>query len=338
MIWLATFGLVVVGYLLRHDVVNAFKLMAHVRWQYLLIIPFIQVASYWAKAMYYRTFLKVFGKDVPTGRLLKLTYAIGFINQVSPTLGVTGVTFFNYELRDILDTGKATLVEYGRYIMAHVSYLVLIVAAMVMIYFGPGLDKITIRILLLLTVVGVAVNLAFIFLIRQERYIKRIARWVQRAIDWITKWFRRGKSPLVGEERMLQLMAEFHEGHRFIEKEWRHLKSPLFYAFLANLAEVTSLYIIFVAVGGWTNPAKVIISYAVANFTGAVSIIPGDVGLYEVAMVATLSAIGVPVVVALSATLLYRVIHKLLSMGIGFFYYTQFARGRTLKALMKRAA
>jgi uncharacterized protein (TIRG00374 family) len=80
---------------------------------------------------------------------------------------------------------------------------------------------------------------------------------------------------------------------------------------------------VFLALGSPVNPGAVIISYAVANATAVVSIVPGDIGVYELTMVTALSSTGVPVALGLSATLLYRVLNKALFLPIGFFYYSQ---------------
>lgn len=56
---------------------------------------------------------------------------------------------------------------------------------------------------------------------------------------------------------------------------------------------------------------------------GGISLIPGDVGVYEVAMVAAFSSLGIPVAAALSATVLYRILKKLITLSVGFVFYTR---------------
>ena len=41
------------------------------------------------------------------------------------------------------------------------------------------------------------------------------------------------------------------------------------------LQKSSLLYLVFVAFGFWVNPGAVILAYAVANFMGLVSILPG---------------------------------------------------------------
>ena len=92
--------------------------------------------------------------------------------------------------------------------------------------------------------------------------------------------------------------------------------------------ELTTLYVVFLALGFYVNPGAVIISYAVASAVGVISIVPGDVGVFELAMITALSATGIPIAVGLSATLLYRVLNKALFLPVGFYYYSQIINPR----------
>ena len=93
------------------------------------------------------------------------------------------------------------------------------------------------------------------------------------------------------------------------------------WAILANVAEISLLYIAFLAHGLWVNPGAVLIAYVVANSVGLVSVLPGGVGMFEPLMAAVLVAGGVPAGIAVSATLVYRVISLLVSLITGYFLY-----------------
>ena len=57
------------------------------------------------------------------------------------------------------------------------------------------------------------------------------------------------------------------------------LRMPLLYALLANVTEIMAIYVVYLAFGATVNPGAVILAYAIANFAGLVSVLPGGVSL-----------------------------------------------------------
>ena len=82
-----------------------------------------------------------------------------------------------------------------------------------------------------------------------------------------------------------------------------------------------TIYVVYIAFGSLINPGALILAYAVANFAGLVAILPGGVGIYEGLMTATMASAGVDKVLALSATVVYRVLNMLYGLPIGYYLY-----------------
>jgi uncharacterized protein (TIRG00374 family) len=99
------------------------------------------------------------------------------------------------------------------------------------------------------------------------------------------------------------------------------LLRPLIYALLANSAEVLTIYSVYLAFGEFVNIGAVIIAYAIANFAGLVSVLPGGVGIYEALMTAVLATAGVPPGISLPVTVMYRILNMSLQLPIGYYFY-----------------
>ena len=99
------------------------------------------------------------------------------------------------------------------------------------------------------------------------------------------------------------------------------LKLPLVYALFANLTEICAIYVVYLAFGHLVNPGAVILAYAVANFAGLISILPGGIGIYEGLMTGVLVAGGVPAALSLPVTIMYRVVNMSVQLPPGYFYY-----------------
>jgi uncharacterized protein (TIRG00374 family) len=95
----------------------------------------------------------------------------------------------------------------------------------------------------------------------------------------------------------------------------------MFYALLASIKEVLTIYVVYIAFGEWVNIGAVIIAYAVANFAGLVSILPGGIGIYEALMTAVLAAGGIPAALSLPVTVMYRILSMAIQLPVGFFFY-----------------
>lgn len=319
---LAALGLV--GYLNWHDVVEAFRLFKSINFVVLALVPVILSLSILANASYYRSFLRQFGYNPSLKKLYKMSLGLNFVNQISPSVGLTGVTFLSYVLRkEGVPAGKVTIVQYGRYALTYFSFSAVIALALGFLYFGGGIDKIVVRIVIIIVAISLVASLLLIFALSSRRRLNGLVYWVQRGIDWVSGHLRNGR-PLIGKDRITRLLREFHQGLDLVIKERHRLKVPLLFTLMASVMELSALYVVFLALGIYINPGAVIISYAVANGVGIISIIPGDVGVYEVALVSALAATGAPVAIGLSATLLYRVINKALLLPFGFYFYSQF--------------
>lgn len=101
------------------------------------------------------------------------------------------------------------------------------------------------------------------------------------------------------------------------------MRRPFFYSMLANVTELATIYVVYIAYGQFVNPGAIIIAYAIANFAGLIAVLPGGIGVYEGLMTAVLVSAGVPAGLAISVTIMYRVINMLLSLPIGYFYYNK---------------
>jgi len=118
-------------------------------------------------------------------------------------------------------------------------------------------------------------------------------------------------------------LNEFHNRVSQVIKERKHVVKPLSFMVLSTAMEIAIVYTSFLAVGAIINPGKVVLAFAAANLVGVISIIPGDVGVHEIAMIFVMSLFGVDGAVAISATLLYRVFNKMIFLPLGFFFYTK---------------
>lgn len=298
--------------------------------RYVALLPLIQVVNYYFIGTYYRKMFAVFGAQVKVTTSWGVVAAMNFVNQVLPSGGLSGVTYLAYGFRNVLETGKTTLVQIGRYMFAFGSYAFLAPFAIFLVVQGgrsEDLNKlletaidswaVLAVVMIFLALMGLVVGSFF-----NERIAHSFGRFVLRVLNWCNRKVLR-RTNTIELNFFKQLNREFHQGTREIKKVgWRALKPSVFMLFSA-MTEIIIVFVSMVAVGGDVGIGPVFLAFVAANVVGTVSVIPGDVGVHEATVILVLVAFGVDEPVAISTTLLYRVFNKLIFLPIGFFFYAR---------------
>jgi uncharacterized protein (TIRG00374 family) len=126
---------------------------------------------------------------------------------------------------------------------------------------------------------------------------------------------------------MRPLFDELHENYVLFQSRYKELKAPFVYAIFANLTEVLAVYVVYIAFGHWVNLGAIILAYAVANFAGLISVLPGGIGIYEALMTGVLVAAGIPAAVSIPVVVMYRVINTLIQLPPGYIFYHRTLHG-----------
>jgi uncharacterized protein (TIRG00374 family) len=136
--------------------------------------------------------------------------------------------------------------------------------------------------------------------------------------------FVRPKNPeTIRMARIERVAVELHNNYKLVEQNFRQLKAPFFWSFMANLTAIVAVYIVYIAFGKWVNIGAIILAYAVANFAGLVSVLPGGIGIYEALMTGVLAAAGIPAALSLPVTVMFRVVSTLIQVPPGYVLYHQ---------------
>jgi uncharacterized protein (TIRG00374 family) len=164
-------------------------------------------------------------------------------------------------------------------------------------------------------------------------YVLESRRRAQTTLTAIAKVFNRliqivrPKHPeTISLERAKRAVDELHDNYLLLKQKWRELKMPFIYMLLANITEVATLYMVYIAFGELVNVGAVILAYAVANFAGLISVLPAGIGVFEGLMTAVLVATGIPAEVSIPVTIMYRVINMFIQLTPGYFFYQRAVR------------
>jgi hypothetical protein len=181
-------------------------------------------------------------------------------------------------------------------------------------------------------------TVGFFYLLGSKRRINRFFRTLTQLLNRIIYFLRPKHPETINIESMHRVVDDFHDNYLLLKRSFGELETPFLYALLANITEVLAVYVVFIAFGHAVNIGGVILAYAIANFAGLVSVLPGGIGIYEAMMATVLAAAGVPASVSLPVIVMYRVLNTLIQIPPGYYFYHKALHGRSPKELQSGAA
>lgn len=322
---LALMGFLLILYTGRDVIADTVEILKSVDIRILLLLPVLQFVAYLFIAGYYRSALKIFDHQVTFLRAYGTVVSLYFVEQVLPSGGVSGMSYIAYALRTVASVGLTTIVQISRYLLNYASYLIIVPIGLVFLFRDDEISDTALWLGVAL-VIGLLAGAALIrYLLDAQNRIDTFVRLVSGFVNKIAKKFFK-KEQLIKGDALKKNLEDFHAGAGELLRNRSQIIHPYLFMLGAATVQLTIVYLSYVAVGETLNPGVVIVAFTVANIVGAISIIPGDVGVHEAAIIFVLSSAGVDTAVAISGTLLYRVFNKLIVLPIGFFVYTQYLK------------
>lgn len=334
-VWLniVTFiALAVLIYISRHQIVDAFRQLADLNFFWLLMIIPLQIGNYTSVAKYYQSYLRNLGEKIDFGPLFKIALEMNFVNNVFPSGGVSGFGYFGMRMNsEGVSTSKATLTQVMRHTLTFLSFIVYMSFALVILSLFGNASRFMILVSSTIISLILVASVLVVYLISSSSRIKKFVAFMPRVINKIGRDVFRGHLPRINVEKIENLFQQLHEDYLVIHRDWRLLKRPFFWTLMMNLTELLTINVVYFAFGKTANFGALIIAYAVANIAGLVAILPGGFGIYEGLMTTVLAAAGIPKALALSATLVYRVLNMSIFLPIGFVLYQMGLRKGDIK-------
>lgn len=287
----------------------------------LLMIP-VQVLNYDAQTRLYRSLFAIVGNKLSYKKLFQASLELNFVNHVFPSGGVTGISYFGVRMKDDSITApKATAVQLLKLVLLFFSFEILIVFAVVALAVQGQMNSLILLLAGVLTTMLVVGTAGFWFIIGSKRRIASFFTYITKHLNKYIHWFRKNNPETISIEKTKKTFEDLHENYVLMSKDWRRLRRPFVWAMMANVWEVMTIYVVYIAFGEFINIGAVILAYAVANFAGLISVLPGGIGIYEGLMTLTLSATGVPSRLSLPVTIMYRVLSTVIQVPPGYYFY-----------------
>lgn len=315
-------ALVGTAYALREQVFETIRNLRDANpWPIALLLPLALFNHYNQGRLYQRVF-RILGERFRTKAMVRLSLELNFINNVFPSGGVSGFSYLSLRLRkEGVAAGKATLVQIMRFALLFVSFQVLLGVGLVLLAFGGDANSFVMLVAGSLATFLLFGTILVVYIISSKQRINAFFTTLTRGINRIIHVVRPNHPETISIHRVESIFTELHDNYKLLRRNIRALAKPLRSAFLANIAEVTAIFCVFAAFGYIINPGAIIIAYAVANFAGIVSVLPGGIGIYEGLMTGVFAAAGVPPGVSLPVVIAFRVVSMAIQLLPGYYFY-----------------
>jgi uncharacterized protein (TIRG00374 family) len=328
LVTLATFiALAILVYSLRKQIVDVIGNLRKVNTIALLFMIPLEAANYDVYARLYRRFLAILGEKVRYWPMFRLTLELNFVNHILPSGGVSGISYFNVRMRkEDVSTAKATLTQVMRLFLLYLSFQPLLILGVFLLALRGHTNNLIILVTSSLVTLLVVGTLIGIYVLESRRRAQTTLTAIAKVFNRLIQIVRPKHPETISLERAKRAVDELHDNYLLLKQKWRELKMPFIYMLLANITEVATLYMVYIAFGELVNVGAVILAYAVANFAGLISVLPAGIGVFEGLMTAVLVATGIPAEVSIPVTIMYRVINMFIQLTPGYFFYQRAVR------------
>jgi uncharacterized protein (TIRG00374 family) len=318
---LTLLALTVLVVALREQVIDVFQRIDDVKWWALLLLIPIQAFNYHAQTKMYQGLFSIVGNTIDYKKLLRVSLELNFVNNVFPSGGVSGISYFGLRLRGDNVTGaRATLVQLMKLGMLFLSFELLVIFGLFILAWANKVNGLVILLAGSLSTVMVLGTFGFVYIIGSKPRINSFFTALTMGLNKIVGLVLKNQET-INVARAREAFDDMHENYLIFKSKAGELKSPFWWAFWANFAEVLAIYAVYVAFGEWVNLGAIILAYAIANFAGFISVLPGGVGVYEALMTGVLVIAGVPAALSIPVVVMYRVLNTGIQLPPGFYYY-----------------
>lgn len=329
---IATFiALAFLVYSIRHQIGEVIDNLGKVNLLVLLLILPLEFLNYDAYARLYVKLFAILGKHSSYKSMFKLTLELNFVNHILPSGGVSGISYFSLRMRSEGVSGaKSTLVQFMKLFLLYVSFQPILVLGLILLAARGHVNNFVILLatsIITLLIVGTWVA---IYIVESRERMNTTLTNITKGLNAFLGIFRRNQHTF-NIEHAQATFDEVHDSYMVLKEHWRELKMPFFYMTIANLTEIMTIYVVYIAFGHLVNFGAVILAYALANFAGLISVLPAGIGIYEGLMTATLAATGIAAKLSLPVTIMYRVLNMFVQLVPGYVFYQRAVRSGLTK-------
>lgn len=293
-------------------------------WIFSLMVP-VQLFSYYSVGEVMFSYLRSKGELERMSRwgMTRVALELNFVNHIIPVSGLAGFSYMGVVLKPHgVSVGRTTMAQLIRYGTMFVVFVLMILTSVVVLSFDQKVSRVIIIISAAFVIATIVSAVGVVYAVSNRKRLVVFSKWLTRTVNKTVKKLTFGrKRKLLEFEKVELFFTDINQDYVEILKDKRILIRPLFWSLAANIFDVSLIFIAFLALGVFINPATLIIACGISSFTAIFAATPGGSGVYEAIMIAFLASAGISPEVAIAGTLLARATVLAGTIIFGFIFY-----------------
>ena len=317
--------LALVVYLSWGQISEAWGLLGRVDLRIFVLMVPVQFFSYYAVGEVMFSYLRSKGElnNMSRWGMTRVALELNFVNHIIPVSGIAGFSYLGVVLKTHgVSVGRATMAQLIRYATMFVVFVMMILTSVIMLSFDQKVSRAIIIISAAFVMATVVSAVLVIYFISNRKRLVIFSNWLTRAVNkTIFKLSLGRKKQLLKLQKVEEFFTDIHQDYVEILSDKKILIRPFIWSLASNIFDVSLIFIAFLALGVFVNPATLIIACGISSFTAIFAATPGGSGVYEAIMIAFLASAGVSPDVAIAGTLLARATVLAGTIIFGFIFY-----------------
>jgi len=319
------FLLALLVYLSWGQITQAWSLLGKVDVKiFALMIP-AQLFSYYAVGEVMFSYLRSKGElnNMTRWGMTRVALELNFVNHIIPVSGIAGFSYLGVVLKKHgVSAGRATMAQLIRYATMFVVFVLMILTSVLILSFDQAVSRPIIIISGAFVLATIASAFLVIYSISNHKRLVSFSNWLTRTVNRAAHDLTLGKKKQVLKlERVERFFIDIHNDYLEILSDKKILIKPFLWSFASNIFDVSLIFIAFLSLGTFVNPATLVIACGLSSFLAIFSATPGGSGVYEAIMITFLASAGVSPGVAIAGTLLARITVLAGTIIFGFIFY-----------------
>lgn len=291
-------------------------LLVNANLTFVAFIVLFQALRYVAMAISTRVVAEIVGMRVPLVQLFEATVAASAANRTfvggAAGLVIRGAFF----LKRGMHGGTFAAVEGIEDVVSLCAIALMFVSGVTIVASSAAGSAVRWDVVGLVISVAIALACAVVLFVRHRE-------WVERFVDALA----RGTSVLVAKitrksfyqrERVVRAVDDFYKSLALARQDPLRVLIAFGCAFARLACDWIALYFAFQAIGYPVPLGTVLLIFVVSSSVATIAAVPGQIGVIETTLALMSTAVGIPAPVAVSATLLYRLVSFWLPVPFGY--------------------
>lgn len=227
------------------------------------------------------------------------------VNNLLSTGGIGGIAIrvYGFGKRGV-PAGVSLGISAVTTLMGDAVITLLVQVGLVYLFAAGRIERGTATWMVVVGVLLIVVLGAIVGRLRDPAAREKVGRWFGRRAEGIAT--KLGRADLTHGEGLVRFREDFFGFFRHIARRPRGLAAPYLCALVDYSLRIACLAAAFAAVGHPVGPLVLVTAFGIGIAAGALSLVPGGIGVVEGSMSAAFVLMGVPLAVAGVAVVVFR--------------------------------